>query len=148
MPAGGTFSGSGVSASTFNPRTAGLGAKTVTYTASNAGCQSTATRTIIVDQCAERQIPLSNPTSLTLYPNPNTGLFGVRVNTDLYTRFSVKVYNSYGQMIRTVEMNNVYFGQVVNMDMTQLPAGTYHLLFVNDEQSPAVSRTISMVVYK
>ena len=147
-PAGGAFSGSGVSGTTFNPRTAGLGAKTITYTASNAGCQSTATRTIIVDQCAERQIPLQNPASLTLYPNPNTGLFGVRVNTDLYTRFAVKVYNNIGQLIRTVEMNNVYYGQVVNMDMTQLPAGTYHLLFVNDEQSPVVSRTISMVVYK
>ena len=147
-PAGGTFSGSGVSGSTFNPRTAGLGAKTITYTASNAGCQSTATRSIIVDQCAERQIPLQNPASLTLYPNPNTGLFGVRVNTDLYTRFSVKVYNNIGQLIKTLEMSSVYYGQIVNMDMTQLPAGTYHMLFVNDEQSPAVSRTISMVVYK
>lgn len=147
-PAGGAFSGTGVAGTAFNPRTAGLGAKTITYTASNAGCQSTATRTIIVDQCAERQIPLANPASLTLYPNPNTGLFGVRVNTDLYTRFSVKVYNNIGQLIRTLEISNVYYGQVVNMDMTQLPAGTYHLLFVNDEQSPAESRTISMVVYK
>lgn len=147
-PAGGTFSGTGVSGATFNPRTAGLGAKVITYTAANAGCQSTATRTIIVDQCAERQIPLQNPASLTLYPNPNTGLFGVRVNTDLYSRFSVKVYNNIGQLIRTLEMSNVYYGQVVNMDMTQLPAGTYHLLFVNDEQAPVVSRTISMVVYK
>jgi hypothetical protein len=147
-PAGGAFSGTGVSGSAFNPRTAGLGVKTVTYTASNAGCQSTLSRSIIVDQCAERQIPLSNPASLTLYPNPNTGKFGIRINTDLYTRFSVKIFNNLGQLVRTQEISNVFFGQVVNMDMSSLPAGTFHLLFVNDEVTPVESRTISMVIYK
>jgi hypothetical protein len=147
-PAGGAFSGTGVSGSAFNPRTAGLGVKTVTYTASNAGCQSTLSRSIIVDQCAERQIPLSNPSSLTLYPNPNTGKFGIRINTDLYTRFSVKIFNNLGQLVRTQEISNVFFGQVVNMDMSSLPAGTFHLLFVNDEVAPVESRTISMVIYK
>jgi hypothetical protein len=105
-------------------------------------------RSIIVDQCAERQIPLSNPSSLTLYPNPNTGKFGIRINTDLYTRFSVKIFNNLGQLVRTQEISNVFFGQVVNMDMSSLPAGTFHLLFVNDEVAPVESRTISMVIYK
>lgn len=147
-PAGGTFAGAGVTGTTFNPRTAGVGAKAVTYTASNAGCQSSVSRTIIVDQCAERQIPLENPASLTLYPNPNTGRFGVRVNTDLYTKFNVKVFNSLGQIVRTQDVANVFFGQVLNMDLSRLPAGTYHLLFINDEQTPVVSRTINMVIYK
>ncbi|MFM8591294.1 MAG: T9SS type A sorting domain-containing protein, partial [Sphingomonadales bacterium] len=147
-PAGGVFSGTGVAVGAFNPRTAGLGAKTVTYTASNAGCQSTLSRSIIVEQCAERQIPLPNPASLTLYPNPNTGKFGIRINTDLYTRLSIKVYNNLGQLVRKQEISNVFYGQVVNFDMSSLPAGTFHLLFVNDEVAPAVSRTISMVIYK
>ncbi|MBM3158822.1 MAG: T9SS type A sorting domain-containing protein [Bacteroidetes bacterium] len=147
-PAGGAFSGTGVAVSAFNPRTAGLGVKTVTYTASNAGCQSTLSRSIIVEQCAERQIPLPNSASLTLYPNPNTGKFGIRINTDLYNRFSIKVYNNLGQLVRKQEISNVFYGQVVNLDMSSLPAGTFHLLFVNDEVAPAVSRTISMVIYK
>lgn len=147
-PAGGTFAGTGVTGASFNPRTAGAGVKSVTYTVSNAGCQSTLSRSIIVDQCAERQIPLENPGSLTLYPNPNTGRFGIRVNTDLYTRFAVKVFNGLGQLVRTQDVANVYYGQVLNMDLSRLPAGTYHLLVVNDEQAPAVSRTINMVIYK
>ncbi|MBM3412878.1 MAG: T9SS type A sorting domain-containing protein, partial [Bacteroidetes bacterium] len=147
-PAGGSFTGAGVSGSAFNPRTAGLGVKTITYTASNAGCTSTKSSSIIVEQCAERQIPLSNPASLNLYPNPNTGKFGIRVNTDLYTRFSIKVYNNLGQLVRTQEISNAYFGQVVNVDMSSLPSGTFHLLIVNDEVAPVESRTISMVIYK
>lgn len=147
-PAGGAFSGAGVTGSSFNPRTAGIGVKSVTYTVSNAGCQSTLSRSIIVDQCAERQIPLENPASLTLYPNPNTGRFGLRVNTDLYSRFGVKVYNNIGQLVRTQDVANVNYGQVKDMDLSRLPAGTYHLLIINDEQTPAVTRTINMVIYK
>ena len=147
-PAGGTFSGSGVSGASFNPAAAGLGDKTITYTASNAGCQSTLSRVIIVEQCAERQIPLDNPASLTLFPNPNTGRFGIRVNTDLYTKFNVRIYNNLGQLIRTQQIAGVFFGQVVQMDLTQLPNGTYHLLFSNDEKGETISRTISMAIYK
>ncbi|MFZ9695457.1 MAG: T9SS type A sorting domain-containing protein, partial [Chitinophagaceae bacterium] len=147
-PAGGVFSGAGVTGTSFNPRTAGVGVKSVTYTVSNQGCESTLSSNIIVDQCAERQIPLENPASLTLYPNPNTGRFGLRVNTDLYSRFGVKVYNNVGQLVRTQNINNVFFGQVLNMDLSRLPAGTYHLLVINDEQTPVVTRTINMVIYK
>ena len=147
-PAGGTFSGNGVSGSTFNPTAAGLGEKTVTYTASNAGCQSTLSRIIIVEQCAERQIPLDNSASLTLFPNPNTGRFGVRVNTDLYTKFGVRIFNNLGQLIRTQQVAGVFFGQVIPMDLTQLPNGTYHLLFSNDERGETITRTITMAIYK
>jgi hypothetical protein len=147
-PAGGTFSGNGVSGSTFNPTAAGLGEKTVTYTASNAGCQSTLSRIIIVEQCAERQVPLDNSASLTLFPNPNTGRFGVRVNTDLYTKFGVRIFNNLGQLIRTQQVAGVFFGQVIPMDLTQLPNGTYHLLFSNDERGETITRTITMAIYK
>ncbi|MCF8297939.1 MAG: right-handed parallel beta-helix repeat-containing protein [Saprospiraceae bacterium] len=45
-PTGGTFSGSGISGNTFNPATAGVGTKIVTYTYTNAnGCTNFATAT-------------------------------------------------------------------------------------------------------
>ena len=72
----------------------------------------------------------------------------MRVNTDLYSKFNVKVFNSLGQLIRTQDVANVFYGQVLNMDLSRLPAGTYHVLFINDEQTPVVSRTINMVIYK
>jgi hypothetical protein len=103
---------------------------------------------IIVEQCAERQIPLDNPASLTLFPNPNTGRFGIRVNTDLYTKLNVRIYNNLGQLIRTQQIAGVFFAQVVQMDLTQLPNGTYHLLISNDEKGETISRTISMAIYK
>jgi hypothetical protein len=47
-PAGGTYSGDGVSAGQFNPATAGVGPHTITYTYNNGACTNTCTFTITV----------------------------------------------------------------------------------------------------
>ncbi len=49
-PAGGSYSGNGVSGTTFDPTLAGVGNHTLTYTYTNGyGCSGTATKTIRVD---------------------------------------------------------------------------------------------------
>lgn len=48
-PAGGTFSGPGVTGNTFNPAAAGVGLQTVSYTYSNGTCTRTATSDIQVN---------------------------------------------------------------------------------------------------
>ncbi len=49
-PSGGTYSGTGVSNGFFNPATAGLGTKTITYSYTDAnGCSNTAQNTITVN---------------------------------------------------------------------------------------------------
>jgi PKD repeat protein len=71
-PAGGSYSGAGVSGGNFNPTTAGLGTKTITYAYTDAnGCANTATNTIVVDAC----LGLENNeiASVSVYPNPTDG---------------------------------------------------------------------------
>jgi hypothetical protein len=48
-PAGGTYSGTGVSGNQFNPTTAGVGTHTITYTVNSGGCPGIATNTITVN---------------------------------------------------------------------------------------------------
>jgi len=49
IPLGGTYSGPGVSANIFNPATAGIGTKTITYTYTNSVlCSASKTKTIII----------------------------------------------------------------------------------------------------
>ncbi len=52
-PAGGTYSGPGVSAGSFNPASAGLGVHTITYTYSDGNCSNTCTFTITVNAATE-----------------------------------------------------------------------------------------------
>ncbi|HWV29887.1 MAG TPA: T9SS type A sorting domain-containing protein [Dyadobacter sp.] len=53
-PAGGTYSGPGVSGSIFSPELAGVGAKTITYTYQDGGNTSTCTFVITVNPAPER----------------------------------------------------------------------------------------------
>jgi gliding motility-associated-like protein len=80
-PAGGTFSGTGVSGNSFNPATAGAGTHTITYTYTNAnGCTNTGTTTIIVNPLpvvtAGTYTSLcEDGTSITLVGTPAGGTF-------------------------------------------------------------------------
>lgn len=53
-PAGGTYSGPGVSGGMFNPAAAGVGAKTITYTFQDGGNTTTCTFTITVNPVPQR----------------------------------------------------------------------------------------------
>lgn len=76
-PAGGTWSGPGVSGNTFDPMTAGAGIHTIVYTVydSLTGCSGFATDIIEVEFCIG--VTESNTDHFTVYPNPSQGIFTV-----------------------------------------------------------------------
>ena len=99
-PAGGTFSGPGVTGSTFSPAAAGPGGPymiTYHYTAPN-GCDATATQTIEVVYA----VGLDNQNFLKdmhLFPNPNNGTFHLTFDLLQNIDVSVKVTNVAGQTV-------------------------------------------------
>ena len=81
-PSGGTFSGNGVSGTTFNPSTASTGNNTVTYTFTNAnGCTSSTTQNVVVNTPPTVSISglaatyCSNDGSVTITGTPSGGTF-------------------------------------------------------------------------
>jgi hypothetical protein len=73
-PAGGAYSGTGVSAGMFDPAAAGVGSHVITYDYTDAnGCSNAATVTVVVEVCAG--VDAGNSLELGIYPNPNDGLF-------------------------------------------------------------------------
>lgn len=73
-PAGGIFSGNGVSGFTFDPAAAGAGVQTITYSYTNTdGCEGSASGTVNVDLCLG--IDEAGRTTFQLYPNPASGAF-------------------------------------------------------------------------
>lgn len=146
-PGGGSFSGNGLSGSSFAPAAAGIGAAAITYTATNAGCVSTATRTILVNACTERHLTLEQYSSIIVYPNPTTGKFKIKINTDLYTNLNLKAYNNDGQLVKSQLFNNISYGNILSVDMTNYPAGTYHLYLTNNENGKT-SKSVSLVITK
>lgn len=145
-PAGGAFSGQGVSGGTFNPSVAGIGAATVTYTATNAGCTATESRIIQVNECADRHLRLNEYPAVIVYPNPSSGMVSVRINTDLYNEVDVRVFNSQGGQVYSKSFAGIGYGSILDLNLSGQASGTYHIYMVN--KSSKDSRGTSIVIYK
>ncbi len=143
---GGTWSGNGVQGTTFNPAVAGIGNTTVTYSLTISGCTTSLSTVIGVNECPERHIPLSRYPAIIVYPNPNGGLFNIRVNTDLYTRLGMKVFNNKGQLLKTRQFTGVGYGSVLPVDLSFVPNGTYQLYIYNDENGDFTGKGISVII--
>ena len=77
-PAGGTWSGTGVSGGVFSPSAVPPGAVTITYTYTDANaCSATATDLLFVDVCVG--IEAGAPWKVHVWPNPATTAFNLSV---------------------------------------------------------------------
>lgn len=118
-PAGGTYSGTGVTAGSFNPATAGLGTKTITYSYTDANnCSNTATNTILVDACLGLE---DNALSVvSAYPNPTDGKL---ILSGLSEETSFKVIAISGQVVLNGKVSNT----ADTIDLSVFENGTYLL---------------------
>ena len=147
-PGGGTFSGPGVAAGSFNPSVAGVGNKTIQYATTVAGCAATLTKPILVNECSERHLTLEQFPAVIIYPTPNDGHFNIRLNTDLYTKLGLKAYNGLGQMVHSESFSGVGYGSVLPVDMSKKPSGVYHLYLFNNERGTLSKRGATIVIYR
>lgn len=89
-PAGGTYSGPGVSNNTFDPATAGVGSHTLSYTLTNGNCSTTVNTTVVVTaapQASMTALPnlCSNAGTQLLVGQPLGGNFsGLGVNFGVF----------------------------------------------------------------
>ncbi len=99
-PAGGTFSGPGVTGNSFSPATAGLGGPyTITYSYTTPeGCTASTTQTVEVVSAVglDNEYYLSN---MHIFPNPNNGAFNLSFEVTETVEVGIKVTNLAGQVI-------------------------------------------------
>ncbi len=146
-PAGGTFAGTGVSGSTFTPSASIIGVSNVTYTATNAGCVTTVSRSIAVNDCAERHLRLSEFPATVVYPVPNSGNFNIRLNTDLYTKVGIRIFNANGQLVKSQDASGLRYGSVIPVSVTNVTTGVYQVYMYSDEHGGS-SKSVSILIQK
>ncbi|HEU4718804.1 MAG TPA: T9SS type A sorting domain-containing protein [Bacteroidia bacterium] len=98
LPAGGAFSGPGVTSGFFDPGAVSLGMNPIsyTYTDMTTGCSSTAADSIDVELCTGMDAP-HREISFTLLPNPNNGIFLVEIDGE--QAVDVVICDALGQLI-------------------------------------------------
>lgn len=144
--AGGVWNGPGVTGNSFSPSAAGLGTKTINYVLTNAGCVTTKTSIIQVNECADRHLRLYEFQAFKLYPTPNDGRFSIRLNSDLYNTLGVRIYNSLGQQVHAEQFSGLTYGSVVSLDIAGVPRGVYQVFVYSADLDKVDSKGVSIIV--
>ena len=113
-PAGGVYSGPGISNGWFNPAVAGLGTHTITYTyTATNGCDNSAQQSILVDPCTG--IDEFAEGKMSIYPNPTTGSFELKINE--VGTVTISIVNMLGEEVYTDQaMTSGKFVRTIGLD--------------------------------
>lgn len=134
-PAGGTYSGAGVSGNTFDASIAGVGTHYVVYTYSGGDCPKSDSAMVVVDGC----LGLSEGADLnvSIFPNPTDGI----VNVELGKDYSGSLYNVTTLDGKIVEDDKLISGSTITIDLADQPKGVY-LLRININDSLSVYKIL------
>ena len=125
-PAGGTYSGIGVTASGFDPALAGFGEFWISYTFTDTttGCSNQDSTLIkVYDPIGIDELESNK---VKLYPNPGTGNF-VLTGTNLQ---SIHIKTLTGELVKEVEIKN---HSKVHLNLTGQAKGIYFVHIVNND---------------
>ncbi|WP_343605524.1 T9SS type A sorting domain-containing protein [Fluviicola sp.] len=127
-PAGGSYSGDGISGTVFSPSLAGAGIHQITYTYTDQNnCQNTASTSILVDQCLG--IDEWQQNQLSVYPNPTAG----SATIEFPGSFSYVVLDAQGRQI----LDGIGT-DVTKLDLTVFSNGIYQVMIRTAETQIAV----------
>jgi hypothetical protein len=119
-PAGGIYSGTGVTAGSFDPSQAGAGTFSINYVYSLNGCSDSALATITVNACAG--IEDLESSLLVLYPNPTSGMLTMK-GIDLETMKTIDLLDEMGRLVHTWKVTS----EEMIFDMHSYAKGSYTL---------------------
>ncbi len=131
-PAGGTYSGTGVSGGQFNAATAGVGTHTITYTyTDNNGCSASATQNITVSVCSGME-ESSIAKSLLIAPNPAREQLMISFNNAKSSNVQVNIIAADGKLVYS-ENAAAATQYVKHVDVTAFAKGLYFIQIVSEE---------------
>jgi hypothetical protein len=131
VPAGGTFTGTGINGNVFDPAVATAGLYDISYTYTNAGgCDTTVIQSVEVTVCTGIGAK-TNVSAINLFPNPNEGNFTLEFNANVNSALSITISDVTGKIVYTENASSVRGLNRVNLNVSNLQKGFY-LLKTND----------------
>ncbi|WP_430403139.1 FG-GAP-like repeat-containing protein [Fluviicola sp.] len=128
LPAGGTYTGNGITSNIFDPGNAGIGSSIVTYTYVDVNdCSTSAQTTIDVNDCAG--IDEKESTYFSLFPNPNNGQFKV-ISTGT-PMDQIIIYDVQGKMVFNESYSGIF---TLEFDLNAYSNGVYYIEINSDQE--------------
>ena len=125
-PSGGSFSGTGVNASQFEPGVAGIGTFPITYSyTDNNGCTNSAGSNEVVYLCTDIQ-NIENG-AISVFPNPSAGEFTFETSQG-FKPDAIKVFDGMGRLVLDIS-NQVNNSTQIKLDLKSYAGGIYIAVF-------------------
>ena len=139
-PAGGNFSGNGVSVgNVFNPSISGAGTFPIVYTYSNGTCSASATTHITVASCSGIATDYLNQ-EIKVYPNPFVDNTTVYISSTIpLTGAAIYLYDVLGKRVKII--SNITTNEIV-IERNNLSAGMYFYTFINNNRQISSGKLI------
>ncbi|MCW3103127.1 MAG: hypothetical protein JWO09_1567 [Bacteroidetes bacterium] len=119
-PSGGTYSGTGVTASSFDPQVTGAGTYTALYTYTDSlGCSAAGSVGLFVDLCTG--IAVEDQNEIFIYPNPATDVIHLDLPASPNFPRVFFLYDQAGKLILTRELHE----NSETIDVSNLAEGLY-----------------------
>ncbi len=137
-PAGGTFSGPGVTSNMFDPATAGVGTHTLMYSYTDSlGCSGMDTSSVTVDLCLT-VVSSGNLGMANVFPNPFENSLTIQLKET--TNAKLVIMNNLGQVVLSQKITNAQ----TTISTEQFATGVYFL----EVQTATATQTIKIVKNK
>lgn len=127
-PAGGTYSGSGVSGNQFNPLLAGAGNIVITYEYGIGSCVGQATKILVVDACAS--ISENEEEVFLIFPNPTEGMLIVKGIT-LMDYKTIELFDVQGKKVASWDITD----EKMILNVSPFASGNYTISISNEAKS-------------
>jgi len=103
----------------------------------NSGCECSQTKCFTMTTDINSAESMNNAVSV--YPNPNSGIFTVALNGVVSTEMSVLVYNTVGALIKTINVNT----SSTTIDLSDVASGVYTVKVIAENQIATKKVTIN-----
>ncbi|MEO5644341.1 MAG: T9SS type A sorting domain-containing protein [Bacteroidia bacterium] len=134
-PAGGSWSGPGVTGGFFDPSAAGNGTHVLTYSYTDSnGCTNTGTTTIVVSACVSVN-EISGLNGISFYPNPNDGSFTINVASGNIQEMKMEIIDLQGRVVYAEMLNGIDAGFTKSMSIEGIANGAYYIRFTSSNAS-------------
>lgn len=128
-PAGGTYSGPGVTAGTFSPAAAGAGVQTITYSYTDpGGCSASANSNIYVDPCISTSINSNGQVQdIQIFPNPANEQLQIEITERTNEELQLSVVDALGRLLINKQISVTNGKSSQQIDVSNLAPGVYFI---------------------
>jgi hypothetical protein len=127
LPAGGSYSGTGVSGSDFNPSLVGIGTHIISYEYTDAnGCMNSSSSPIMVGECLG--LSLIESSDYLIYPNPTADKLIIECKYD-FTDAEVLIFDATGRLVHKKSV----VADPTELDLSDWATGTYRVVLKSDK---------------